>query len=111
VVCPRLPLLVAIAREGSFTPTRLAQTPPVANLLPPETGVVSAEDARLILRGIHRVAEQGHASAKPGWLGPPHTLPREEKRIPLHPRCLPSTGPPPKGCTHALVRGPLPESG
>jgi len=55
----------------------------------------------LVLRCIHRVAELGHASAKPSWLGPPHTLPREGQRIPLHPRCLPSISPPSKGCALA----------
>jgi len=35
----------AIARGGSFTPTRSARAPPVANLFPPEAGAASAEDA------------------------------------------------------------------
>jgi hypothetical protein len=48
-------------------------------------------------RDIHRFAWPGHAFAKPRRLGPPHTPPREGKRIPPHPRCLLSTGLPPKG--------------
>jgi hypothetical protein len=51
----------------------------------------------LHLRDIHRLAWPGPAFAKPRRLGPPHALPREGKRITPHPRCLPSTGPPPKG--------------
>jgi len=58
----------------------------------------------LHLRDIHRSAGPGPAFAKPRRLGPPHTLPREGKRITPHPRCLPSTGPPPKelGSPHQL---------
>jgi hypothetical protein len=55
----------------------------------------------LLLRDIHRLAGLGHALAKPGRVGPPHTPPREGNRNPLRPRCLPSTSPPSKGCAHA----------
>ena len=44
MVDPHQPLLSAIARDGSFTPTRSARAPPVATLLPPETGGASAGD-------------------------------------------------------------------
>jgi len=40
-------------------------------------------------------------SRKPQLEGPPHTPSREGERIPPHPRCLPSTGPPPKECALA----------
>jgi hypothetical protein len=44
VVDPHQPLLVAIARDRSLTPTRSARAPPVANLLPPGAGRASAGD-------------------------------------------------------------------
>jgi hypothetical protein len=89
--------IAAIARGGSVIPTRSARTPPVATAA--SAGGWSRRRRRcpLLLRDIHRVAGLGHAFAKPRLLGPPHALFREEKRITLHPRCLPSTGPPPKG--------------
>jgi hypothetical protein len=40
-------------------------------------------------------------SREPRREGPPHTPSREGERIPPHPRCLPSMGPPSKGCALA----------
>jgi hypothetical protein len=102
---PRTPP-IAIARDGSFAPTRSARTPLVASsrrrrlefpvapgrsfprapFLTSLPGVRRLRNVRL--SDIDRLAADRHP------LGPPHALLREERRVPLHPRCLPSPEPP-----------------
>ena len=55
----------------------------------------------LQLKDIHWLAGRDPALAKPRLEGPPHTPSREGERVTPHPRCLPSIGPPPKGCALA----------
>jgi len=102
------PLSAAIARGESFSPARSARAPPVARLFPPDAGDASAKDNPPRGRDIHKFAQLDPARAEPTFLGPPHSLSREEERDPPHPRCLLLIGSLPKECAlspHAAVAG------
>jgi len=109
----------AIARGGSFAPTRSARTPPVARTLgrQRENAAVRRRVAATSRRSraappkwsrrttrLREAVPPGSAAshsplaARPlarscsRMRGPPHGLFREEEADPLHPRCLPSRG-------------------
>jgi hypothetical protein len=90
---PRPAPPTAIARGGSFTPTRSARTPLVA--YPFEFGE-ETPPLQTLFRGNAELAWRNRFRGS-RRKGPPLTSLREEGRNPLHPRCLPSTSLPLKG--------------
>ena len=85
---PRAPPL-AIARNGSFAPTRSTRTPPVANPWRCRLESPASPELRFPKPAFTSLPDDRRRSDV-RRSGPPRTLLREEWRAPLHPRCLPS---------------------
>jgi len=107
----------AIARRGSFTPTRSTRAPPVAHSMPaPWRRTRGRRNAPCPLAETNSSSPgDAAADATCRLIGPPLVLSREGGHDPLHPRCFPSKEELPEGawpssttCPQGVDSGPTP---
>jgi hypothetical protein len=90
-----------IARGESFAPTRSARTPHVARSWRSPAGDADATGSTIVDPVRARLASDAFTPPPPSSplprarrIGPPPAPSREGERVPLHPRCLPSSDSP-----------------